>query len=97
MITVSQDGSGQYNTIQAALDSIPENNFEEIIVYIKKGIYKEKLSVLKPFLTFIGEDKNETIITYDDYAKKIFPSGEAYRTFNSYTIFIEGNNFTAKI
>lgn len=96
MITVAKDGSGQYNTIQAALDSIPENNFEEIIIYIKKGIYKEKLSILKPFITFIGEDKNETIITYDDYAKKIFPSGEAYRTFNSYTIFIEADNFTAK-
>ncbi|OOM81990.1 pectinesterase A precursor [Clostridium puniceum] len=96
MITVSKDGSGQFNTIQAALDSIPENNSTEIEIYIKKGIYKEKLSVSKPFVTFIGGDAKQTIITYDDYAKKIFPTGEVYRTFNSYTIFIEATNFTAK-
>lgn len=96
MIIVSKDASGQFTTIQSAIDSISENNSEKIEIYIKNGVYKEKISILKPFVTLIGEDKNQTIITYDDYAKKVFPTGELYRTFNSYSIFIEADNFTAK-
>lgn len=96
MIIVSKDGSGQFATVQDALDSISKNNSVEIEIYIKNGVYKEKISVLKPYVTLIGEDKNKTILTYDDYAKKVFPTGEIYRTFNSYTIYIEAYNFTAK-
>ncbi len=96
MIIVAKDGTGQFNNIQAAVDSVTKDSAEEIEIYIKKGVYKEKLCILKPFITLIGEDKNQTIITYDDYAKKLFPNGEAYRTFNSYTIFIGTKNFTAK-
>jgi pectinesterase len=96
VIIVAKDGSGQFNSIQAAIDSIPIDNNEEVEIYIKKGVYKEKLNVIKPYISLTGEAKEETIITYDDYAKKLFPSGEAYRTFNTYTIFIEASEFTAK-
>lgn len=96
MIIVSKDGNEQFKTIQAAIDSIPENNSKEVEIYIKNGVYKEKISILKPYITLIGEDKEKTILTFDDYAKKLFPNGEAYRTFNTYTIFIEANDFTAK-
>jgi pectinesterase len=96
MIIVSKDGNGQFKTIQAAIDSIPENNSEEVEIYIKNGVYKEKISILKPYITLIGEDNEKTILTFDDYAKKLFPNGEAYRTFNTYTIFIRANDFTAK-
>jgi pectinesterase len=96
MIIVSKDGNGIFTTVQDALDSIPENNSVEIEIYIKNGVYKEKISVLKPFVTLIGEDKYKTVLTYDDYAKKTFPTGQVYRTFNSYSIFIEASNFTAK-
>lgn len=51
---------------------------------------------MKPFITLIGQSRDETIITYDDYAKKLFPNGEPYRTFNSYTIFVRANDFTAQ-
>lgn len=96
MIIVSKDGSGQFKTVQAAIDSVPENNSTEVEIYIKNGVYKEKINVLKPFITLIGEDKDQTILTFDDYARKLFPNGEAYRTFNSYSIFIEAHDFTAQ-
>lgn len=96
MIIVAQDDSGHFNNIQAAVDSIPDNNTNEVEILIKRGTYREKLSICKPFITFIGEDKDHTTITYDDYARKLFPNGEPYRTFNSFTIFIGSNNFTAK-
>lgn len=96
MIIVAKDGSGQFYNIQDAIDEISLNNDKEIQIYIKKGVYKEKLNVLKPYITLIGESKDATIITYDDYAKKKFPNGDTYRTFNSYTVFVGANNFTAQ-
>lgn len=43
LITVSQDGTGKYKTIQAAFNAIPLNNKKLITIFIKNGIYKEKL------------------------------------------------------
>ncbi|MDS0524494.1 pectinesterase family protein [Clostridium sp. SHJSY1] len=96
MITVAKDGSGDFINITDAISSIPSNNKSNIIIYIKNGTYKEKIHIEKPFLSLIGEDVNRTKITYDDYAKKTLPNGEAYRTFNSYTIFIGSHDFTAQ-
>ena len=44
-IIVAQDGSGNYTSVQSALDAIPSNNNEKVTVYIKKGIYKERIIV----------------------------------------------------
>ncbi len=70
MIIVSKDGSGDFKTIQAAINSVPETNDKEVEIFIKKGTYKEKLSIIVPYITLKGEKAEETIITYDDYAKK---------------------------
>ena len=43
VITVAADGSGNYKTVQAAFDAIPSNNKSHVLVYVKDGIYKEKL------------------------------------------------------
>lgn len=96
MITVAKDGSGDFYNIADAIASITNNDKNNIEIYIKNGIYKEKIHVEKPFINLIGEDVNKTIITYDDYAKKLFPNGEVYRTFNSYTIFVGAHDFSAK-
>lgn len=93
---VSKDGLHDFTSIQEAIDSISASNQEEITIYIKKGVYKEKLFIEKPFIKLIGEGAEETIITYDDYALKCFPNGETYGTFNSYTAFIGGHDFTAE-
>jgi pectinesterase len=93
---VSKDGCGDFTTIQEAIDSIAKDNKERIEIYIKKGIYKEKVFIDVPFVALIGESIEDTIITYDDYALKKYPDGEFYNTFNSYTIYIGGDNFFAE-
>ncbi|ADL51177.1 pectinesterase family protein [Clostridium cellulovorans] len=93
---VCKDGSGDFKTIQEAINSIPDNSNEKVTIYIKDGVYKEKLHITKPYVILIGESTEKTIITFDDYANKLFPNGEKYRTFNSYTVFISGDNFTAQ-
>lgn len=62
-IVVAQDGSGQYTSIQDAINSIPYSNNEEIVVSIRKGTYKEKIFVDRNYITLKGEDQANTIIT----------------------------------
>ncbi|MFS0872545.1 pectinesterase family protein [Paenibacillus xylanilyticus] len=94
--TVSADGSGDFTSIQAAIEAIPEPCAEKTIVRIKQGIYYEKLHIEKPMVHLIGEGADQTVITYDDYALKKFPDGELYHTFHSYTAFIGADDFTAE-
>lgn len=93
---VAKDGSGDFKTMKEAINSIPSGNSEKTVINIKNGIYKEKLCIDMSNITLIGEDKFNTILTYDDYAYKLFPSGEKMGTFNSYSTLIGGDNFTAE-
>lgn len=97
-IIVSQDGSGNYKTVQAALNAIPFNNKKPLSVYIEKGIYKEKLHLdsSKNFVTVIGEDKFNTILTYDDHTGKVSSTGDTINTRTSWSFMIKAGNFTAK-
>lgn len=96
MITVAADGSGDFVSVQEAINQIPNERVERTIIYIKSGIYKEKLHIHKPLISLIGESAEKTIITYDDYANKTFPTGELYNTFHSYTVFVGGDDFAAE-
>ena len=93
MITVAKDNSGDFNSIQQAVDSIPAGTPETI--YIKKGIYKERVEVRKNNISFVGESTDDTIITESYYARMTMPDGSKRGTFRSYTFFVYADNFTA--
>ncbi|MEO8404476.1 MAG: pectinesterase family protein, partial [Chitinophagaceae bacterium] len=97
-ITVSADGSGNYKTVQAALDAVPLKNKLPIIIFIKNGTYREKLHLdsTKNFVTIIGEDKFKTILTYDDHPGKVSSKGDSINTRSSWSFLIRANDFTAK-
>jgi len=61
---VSQDGKGDYTTVQAALNAVPLNASQRYIIYIKKGIYNEKLYFEKSNIVLIGENRDSTQIVY---------------------------------
>ena len=71
-ITVAQDGSGNFTTVQAAINAAPSGQTVAYKIFIKKGKYREKVTIpsTKTFLYFIGESINETIISWDDYSGK---------------------------
>jgi pectinesterase len=96
-ITVSQDGSGNYKTVQAAFDAISFNNKKPVTVFVKNGIYKEKLHLdsSKNFVTLTGEDKFNTILTYDDHTGKLSPKGDTINTRTSWSFLIRADNFSA--
>jgi pectinesterase len=95
-IIVAQDGTGKYKTVQAALDAIPANNKKPVTIFIKNGVYKEKLRLdsSKSNVTIIGEDKFNTILTYDDHTGKVYPNGLAINTQNSASFVVKANNFS---
>ena len=63
IIVVSASGKSDYKSIQAAINSLPDSAAEPTIIYIKKGIYREKLYIEKHNIVFVGEDRDSTIIT----------------------------------
>lgn len=97
-IVVAQDGSGDYETVQAAIDAVQPDTSEETRVYITEGRYKEKLELPadRTDVTFIGENVEETVLTYDDHADKIGEDGEEIGTSGSSSFFVWGDDFTAR-
>ena len=103
-ITVSQDGSGDYMSIQEAVNSVRDLGAQRVTIHIKKGTYHEKLIIpsWKINISLIGEDEANTIITNSDYSGKLVSNGkdafgkDKFTTYTSYTVLVEGNNFEAE-
>ncbi len=96
ILHIAQDGRGDFSSIQAALDSLPADNQDEVLLHIHNGTYKERVTVRRPHVTFQGESRDNTILTYDLYALMKMPDGEKRGTFRSYSCFIDADDFTAR-
>ncbi len=98
-ITVARDGTGQFRTIDEAIEVCRAFMDYHKVIYVKAGTYKEKL-IVPSWLTNIeicGEGTEKTIITYDDHANIKLPGTDrAMGTFRTYTLKIEGSNITLK-
>ena len=96
--TVAKDGSGDFKTIQEAIDAVENGLLTTSKIIIKKGTYREKITVpaSKGPITFEGESLKETIIVNNDYASKKKSDGKEFGTTGSSTIFIFSDNFSAK-
>ncbi|WP_426478943.1 pectinesterase family protein [Chryseobacterium sp. CBSDS_008] len=97
-IVVSKDGNGDFTTVQQAINAIENNSLKRTKVFVKNGIYKEKIIIpeTKGAILLEGEDPQKTIITYDDYASKKNLEGKETGTTGSSTIFIYSSDFTAR-
>jgi len=92
-IVVARDGTGHYRNVAEAIEKCRALMDYKRVIFIKKGIYKEKL-VIPSHLTnieLIGEDRDNTIITYDDHAN-INNMG----TFRTYTLKVSGQKITLR-
>ena len=63
-IVVAQKGKADFNSIQAAINSLPDSSPEAVTVFIKKGTYREKIYLEKSNIILLGEDRDGTVITY---------------------------------
>lgn len=96
-VIVARDGSGNFTTVQAAVDAAPTGRTTPYSIFIKNGKYKEKINVPsnKPFLQFIGESVSNVILTFDDFSGKPMPGGGTFGTSNSASVTIAAADFTA--
>lgn len=95
MIIVDKNGNGDFQTITDALVSI-ENETKQIEIFIKSGTYKERIEITRPNVSLIGENRENTIITYDYYAKMTMDDGSLRRTFRTYSVFLDGKNISVQ-
>jgi len=95
---VAKDGTGDFLRVQEAIDAVPDFRRSGTKIFIKSGVYWEKLVLpaSKTNVTFVGEDKENTVLTYDDFASKHNKFGEEMGTTGSSSFFIFADNFTAK-
>lgn len=63
-------------------------------LFLKKGVYHEKVKILNNNIKIQGEGINETIIDNNDYYHKIMPDFNECNTFRTYTCYVGGNNVT---
>ena len=98
-IVVARDGTGEFRTIDEAIEVCRAFMEYQKVIYVKNGVYKEKLIVPSwlTSITICGEDRDKTIITYDDHANlRLEGTERKMGTFRTYTLKIEGTNITIK-
>lgn len=95
-LTVAQDGTGDYTSVQEAIYNCKAFPYDRITIFVKSGIYREKVRVPEwnPNISLIGENTENTIITFDDYFGKTSLGRNS--TFYTYTVLVEGDNFHAE-
>lgn len=96
-IVVARDGTGEFRSLQEAIEVCRAFMTYNKVIYVKKGLYKEKVTVPQ-WLTnieIVGEDRDETIITWDDHANIKLPGTDrGMGTFRTWTMRVEGNDIT---
>ena len=96
---VARDGTGEFRTVDEAIEVCRAFMDYHKVIYVKRGTYKEKL-IIPQWLQNIeicGEDRDHTIITYDDHANiRTAERPQGMGTFRTYTLRIEGNGITLK-
>jgi pectinesterase len=97
-LVVASDGSGDYKTVQEAVDAVPARNSQRFVILIKPGIYKSHLVVPKdkPFITLRGEDAAKTILTNDLHVKSLGADGKEVGTIGSASTVVSSNDFSAE-
>ncbi|MFD7321016.1 pectinesterase family protein [Streptomyces sp. NPDC059875] len=100
-LTVAKDGSGQYRTVQAAVDAVPANNPARVVISVAPGTYREtvKVPANKPHITIAGAgaSRKDTVIVFGNAAGTPKPDGSVtYGTGGSATVAVEADDFQAR-
>ena len=92
LITVAANGSGDVRSIQSAIDKVPERNKTRCTIRIRAGRYEEQVRIpaAKPFIAFLGESAEKTVISFRISNK------DAGSTSAAYAVYIGGHDFLAE-
>ena len=96
---VARDGTAEFRNVADAIEVCRAFMDYHKVIFVKRGTYKEKLIVPSWLdnIEIVGEDVNQTIITFDDHANiRLAGTEQGMGTFRTYTLKIEGNGITLK-
>ena len=96
-IVVARDGTGNFRNVDEAIEVCRALMDYHKVIFVKRGVYKEKLIIPQWLqnIEIVGEDRDETIITWDDHANiKTQERPQGMGTFRTYTLKVEGNDIT---
>ncbi|MEW5926140.1 MAG: pectinesterase family protein [Gemmatimonadota bacterium] len=89
-------GVPTFRTVGGALAAAPYDGARPWVVFIRDGRYREKLTVDKPNVTFLGESRDGTVLTFDAASSTPRPDGTPHGTKGSYTLRIAAPDFRAE-
>jgi len=92
MYIVDQTGNGDFTSIQAAVDAVPSGERAPTILLIRAGVYNERVVIYKDNLRVIGEDPENTVLTFSACAKDRDGLGGEQGTFRSFTLIVTGRD-----
>jgi pectinesterase len=99
-LVVAADGTGQYKTVQEAINAVPQTTSaaRPAVIRIKPGTYRELIYVQreKHFVRLVGDDAAKTILTYDLNANLPGPNGKPIGTFRTPSTYVDADDFTAE-
>ncbi|KAL2321572.1 hypothetical protein Fmac_025951 [Flemingia macrophylla] len=98
VITVNINGGGDFLSVQAAVNAVPDNNRINVLIQIAVGYYIEKVvvPVTKPHITFEGAGRDVTMIEWHDRASDPGPNGQQLRTYRTASVTVFANYFSAR-
>lgn len=90
-------GRPTYKSVQAALDSLPVYATKSRRIFIRSGRYYEKLVIDKAFVSLIGEDRRDTLLSFDAYSGQQKPDGSGkWGTWACATLIVRAPDFSAE-
>lgn len=91
-LTVALDGTGDYSSVQAAVDAAPEGVTTWFVIHVREGVYREtvKIPSTKTRLALIGDGMGRTVITGNRNAQM-----PGVTTYDSATVAVDGDRFVA--
>jgi len=85
-LVVAADGSGHFTSVQAAIDSLPPDNTQRVVIFVRNGTYREHVRLDRSFVSLIGEDRFQTRIVWEINDRRYDPAanadGRGIATFN---------------
>eukprot|EP00249_Psilotum_nudum_P006918 c2015_g1_i1 orf=215-1237(+) len=98
LVVVDGFGYGDYTTVQAAVDAVPDGNTVPVTIQINAGTYSERviISATKPFVTLQGAGRDTTFIEWNLKASDTGPDGQALTSYQTASVTVFASNFIAK-
>jgi pectinesterase len=95
---VAADGSGQYRSVQAAVDALPARSDEAVTIRVKPGTYAERVDIPRdrPPIRLVGEDAAKTVLIFNLHARTLGPDGRPLGTMRSSSTTVRANDFVAE-